>query len=206
MTRRNDVAVAGLTLLLSCAVFGRAAAISPIAETAMTRDRLITAQRIDFSNKEEIEAFLIKILPMATADNPKFRSKDGGLTQWLTKQVVFGPGSTKNGVSVSMKEDILEFRDGRQIATGSHEVGFLIEDVQISELSDSDDLTENGEKARGVIFRCNSGKCIEAKWNGAPAPSDWSDISIQNEKQRGQILAAFEALKRIAGDRAGAKP
>lgn len=160
-------------------------------------------QNVEFATKDEAEAFLAKALPEATAANPKYRAADGGLTQWLTRRIVFGPGASPSGVAVEMKEDVLQFRDGRQTSKGTHEVRFLIEDVQISELADSADLTENGEKARGIIFRCNSGKCIEAKWDGAPAPSDWSDISIQDPAMRAKILAAFQALKRLAGNRAG---
>ncbi len=173
--------------------------------TSMPKDPLLSARPANFATKDEAEAFLATALPQATAANPKYRSKDGGLTQWLTKEVVFGPGASGQGISVTMKEDMLEFRNGRQTAAGSHEVRFLIEDVQISELTDSPDRTENGEKALGVLFRCNAGKCINAKWNGVPTPSEQSDISIQDNATRAKILAAFQALKRFAGDRAGAK-
>ena len=164
------------------------------------------AEAVEFASKEDAQNYLIKALPAATAGNPKYRVNDGALTQWLTKRISFGPGASATGMSVEMHEETLEFRDGRQTAAGTHEVRFLIEDVQVTELTDGADLTETGDKALGVIFRCNSGKCIEAKWNGAPAPSDWSDISIQDNDLRMKILAAFQALKRMAGDRAGAKP
>jgi hypothetical protein len=159
------------------------------------------AQPTEFTTKEEAEAFLVKNLPLATASNPKYRGANGALTEWLTKEVVFGPSGSPNGISVAMKEDIRDFRDGRQTATGTHGVAFLIEDVQISELTDGTEVTENGDKAFGVIFRCNSGKCIDAKWNDVPTPSDWSDISIQDRAMRLNVLAAFQALKRIVGDR-----
>lgn len=158
-----------------------------------------------FASKEEAEAFLITALPQATAANPKYRGTDGALTQWLTKTVAFGSGDTPTGVSMEMTEGILEFRNGAQSATGSHEVRLLIEDVQISELTDSTDVTENGDKAFGILFRCNSGKCIAAKWNGVATPSDTADISIQDAALRAKILSAFQTLKRIAGNRAGSK-
>ena len=201
--RASVVAAAGC-LLLGATVLAPAAEAAPrsVSEAAMLNAQS-RVQNVDFATKEEAEAFLAKALPEATAANPKYRAADGGLTQWLTRRIVFGPGASPSGVAVEMKEDVLQFRDGRQTSKGTHEVRFLIEDVQISELADSADLTENGEKARGIIFRCNSGKCIEAKWDGAPAPSDWSDISIQDPAMRAKILAAFQALKRLAGNRAG---
>ena len=174
----------------------------PLAKAeALMQKAIEPAVSDEFASKEEAETFLAKALPMATAGNPKYRGADGALTQWLTKRVAFGPGSSATGISVEMNEDIFEFRNNLQSATGTHDVKFLIEDVQISELTDGTELTEAGDKALGIIFRCNSGKCIEAKWNGAPAPSDWSDISIQDRDVRMKILAAFQALKRFAGDR-----
>jgi hypothetical protein len=167
----------------------------------LLKDWRLAADTVEYASKEEAQAFLMKALPLATAGNPKYRSSNDALTQWLTKEVVFGPGKTANGISVAMKEEILKFRNGAQSATGTHEVQFAIEDLQISELTDSTDLTENGDKAIGVIFRCNSGKCIAAKWNGVPTPADWSDISIQDASLRAKILVAFQTLKRIAGDR-----
>jgi hypothetical protein len=154
----------------------------------------------EFASKEEAQAFLAKALPLATAGNPKYRSGDGALTRWLTREIAFGPGKTAKGVSVAMKEDILEFRNGAQSAAGTHEVQFAIEDVQITELTDRKDLTENGDKAVGVIFRCISGKCIAGKWSGVPTPADWSDISIQDSSLRAKILAAFQMLKSAADE------
>lgn len=204
MARPRALVVAAGSLLLGATVLAPAAEAAPrsASEAAMLNAQS-RIQNVEFVTKDEAEAFLAKALPEATAANPKYRAADGGLTQWLTRRIVFGPGASPSGVAVEMKEDVLQFRDGRQTSKGTHEVRFLIEDVQISELADSADLTENGEKARGIIFRCNSGKCIEAKWDGAPAPSDWSDISIQDPAMRAKILAAFQALKRLAGNRAG---
>jgi hypothetical protein len=201
------LAAFALLSLGAAALAGAAeAAAPPKPVTAMPRAFLHAAQASEFSTKEQAETFLIKTLPLATAGNPKYRGENGALTQWLTREVAFGPGALSNGISVAMKEDILEFRDGRQAATGTHELRFFIEDVQISELTDGADLTENGDKAFGVIFRCNAGKCIDAKWNGVPTPSDWSDISIQDKDMRLNVLAAFQALKHFAGDRGGSKP
>jgi hypothetical protein len=190
-------------LPLGAAAFAAAAeaAAPPKAVTAMPDAFLHAAQASEFLTKEEAESFLIKALPSATAGNPKYRGENGALTEWLTREVAFGPGAIASGISVVMKEDILEFRDGRQTATGTHDLSFFIEDVQISELTDGTEVTEKGDKALGVIFRCNAGKCINAKWNGVATPSDWSDISIQDNETRLKVLAAFQALKRFAGDR-----
>jgi hypothetical protein len=203
MARCKASFLAALALLpLAGAVFAGAARAAPLkGETAMPDALLHVAQASEFSTREEAEAFLVKTLPLATANNPKYRGENGALTQWLTREVVFGPGALANGISVAMKEDILEFRDGRQTATGTHDLHFFLEDVQISELTDGTEVTENGDKAFGVIFRCNAVKCIDAEWNGVPTPSDWSDISIQDKDMRLKVLAAFQALKRFAGDR-----
>jgi hypothetical protein len=156
------------------------------------------SETITFRSRDEAEAYLAKALPLATAANPKYRSQGGVLTQWLTKSIAFAPSRNPNGLSVAMSEEILDFRNGVQVRKGAHEAQFLIEDVRVSELTDSKDLTETGERARGIIFNCLHGKCISATWDGAPSPSDWTDISIQDPQTRANILSAFQALKRAA--------
>lgn len=160
---------------------------------------LPVADDASFATKEEAEAFLSKELPLATAANPKYRGEDGALTQWLTKELTFTPSKNPNGVLVHMSEAILNFKKDVRIATGSHEVQFQIEDVAVSLLTDSQDVTEAGEQAQGVIFKCVSGKCVTHKWDGVESMSDWTDISIQDPATREKILAAFQALKRAAG-------
>ena len=98
-----------------------------------------------------------------------------------------------------MSEEVLDFRNGVRVSTGSHEVQFQIEDVTVSLLTDSKDLTESGEQGQGVFFRCVSGKCVTHKWNGVESQSDWTDISIQDLATRDKIFAAFQALKRFTG-------
>jgi hypothetical protein len=153
----------------------------------------------EFASKEDAEAFLIKALPLVTASNPKYRGEAGALTQWLTKEVTFGPGKNPNGIIIHMSEAVLDFRNGVLASTGSHEVQFPIEDVSVSVLKDSPDLTETGEQGQGVIFHCASGKCVSHKWNGVESSADSTDISIQDLALRDKILAAFQALKRAAG-------
>jgi hypothetical protein len=163
------------------------------------KDVLPVADDAPLSTKEDAEAFLSKELPLATAANPKYRGEDGALTQWLTKEITFSSSKNPNGVLVRMSESVLNFKNGAQISAGSHEVQFQIEDVAVSLLTDSQDFTETGEQAQGVIFKCVSGKCVAHKWDGVGSMSDWTDISIQDQETREKILAAFQALKRAAG-------
>jgi hypothetical protein len=189
-----------LLLAVSGAEFLGDPAMSQVANptTLAPRSVEMASEKINFSSREEAEAYLTKALPLATAANPKYRSANGVLTQWLTRSIAFAPSRNPNGISVAMSEDILDFRNGVEIRKGAHETQFLIEDVRVSELKDSKDLTENGEKAEGIIFNCASGKCVSATWNGTPSSSEWTDISLQNAETREKILVAFQALKRFA--------
>jgi hypothetical protein len=94
-----------------------------------------------------------------------------------------------------MSEEVLGFRNGVQVATGSHEVAFLIEDVKITENRDPGTLTENGDISLGVIFNCVSGKCIQSTYDGKQSLTDSGDISIQDAAMRAKILKAFQTLK-----------
>lgn len=161
------------------------------------------AAAADFPTRQAAEAFLALNLPTLTAANPKYRSGQSGvLMAWITRAIGFPPGDA-GGPRVSMSETVLEFRDGALARTGSHDTEFSLAEVDISELTDSGEVTETGDKAVGVIFRCKSGKCIRARYDGAPAQADATDISIQDDAARAQVLAAFLALQRLAG---GANP
>jgi hypothetical protein len=154
-----------------------------------------------FSSREVAENFLARFLPIATAKNPRYRSDQAGVAMaWITRDVKFAPDKTANGISVSMSEEVLEFRNGAQTSTGSHQVEFSLGDVKISERRDGADLTESGEIALGVIFNCHSGKCIRSTYNGQPSSVDWTDISIQDDALRGQVLKAFEAVQQAPGE------
>jgi hypothetical protein len=163
------------------------------------KEILPVADNLQSASKEEAEAFLAKAIPLATIANPKYRGENGALTQWLTKDVTFAPGTNPNGVLVRMSEEVLNFKNGVRISTGTHEVQFQIEDVAISLLTDSPDLTESGEQGQGVIFKCASGKCVMHKWDGVGSSADATDISIQDLATRDKILAAFLALKHATG-------
>jgi len=157
---------------------------------------------VAFPSIEAAQAFLARNLPIATAANPRYRSGQPGVAlAWITRAIKFGAAGESSALSVSMSEDVLEFRNGLRSATGAHEVAFSLADVEISELRDSGDVTESGEKAVGVIFRCKSGKCIRSVRDGAETSVDWTDISLQDDTMRANVLAAFHVLQRSSGDK-----
>jgi hypothetical protein len=198
--RRFGVLVlASVLISANSAVLVEQATAQPTMRSFMPKYSRLASDAAEFASKEEAEAFLAKTLPIATASNPKYRGDAGALTQWLTKELTFGPTKNPNGISVHMSEAVLNFRNGALVSTGSHEVQFQIEDVSVSVLKDSPDLTEAGEQGQGVIFHCATGKCVAHKWDGVESSSDWTDISIQDLALRDKILAAFMTLKRAAG-------
>lgn len=149
---------------------------------------------VTFASKKEAEDFLKRYLPIATAGNPKYRDDKGAVTQWLTKTIAFNADPSR-GILVSTSEEIIEFENGAKGRVGSHEAAFSMQDVQVSERKDATDRTENGERALGIIFNCISGKCINAKWDGNPSSSAWTDIYLQDAALRAKILKAFQTLK-----------
>jgi hypothetical protein len=179
----------------------RQANARPGFEISMSNSAQPVSEVSAFPTKEDAQNFLARSLPIATAKNPRYRSDQAGVAMaWITKDVKFAPDKTANGILVSMSEEVLEFRNGAQSATGSHQVEFSIGDVKISERRDGADLTESGEIALGIIFNCRSGKCIRSTYNGQPSSVDWTDISIQDDALRGQILKAFEAVHQAPGE------
>jgi hypothetical protein len=160
------------------------------------------SEAVAFPSIEAAQAFLARNLPIATAGNPRYRSGQPGVAlAWITRAIAFGAARESSALSVSMSEDVLEFRNGVRSATGAHEVAFSLGDVEISELRDSGDVTESGEKAVGVIFRCKSGKCIRSVRDGVESSVDWTDISLQDDAMRANVLAAFHALQQSSGDK-----
>lgn len=144
-------------------------------------------------NRAEGEEFLSRILPLAAAANPKYRSGDSSdLWTWLINSVRFSPGSDPQ---VTISEQAIVSRNGAQAAVHTHEVTFAIEDVHITEYGYPADKTENGEKAVGVMFKCRAGKCIKATWDGATSASDATDLYVYDEKTREQILKAFALVR-----------
>ena len=118
-----------------------------------------------FASMPEAEAYLSRALPAATAANPKYRSKDSDIeTRWLTKTVAFRD-SGAGGIIMSTQELIEDYRNGALSDLRTHEATFALDAVAISEET-ADDLTENGERARGILFTCAGAPCIEAVWSG----------------------------------------
>ncbi len=147
-----------------------------------------------FASKSEAEAFLARALPAATAANPKFRSPGSDIeTRWLTKQISFKDNES-GGIVVSTAESVEDYRADALSAQRTHAATFAIDNVAISEET-ADDLAENGEKARGVLFTCVGAPCIEAVWSGEKSTSASTDIYLQDETQRRQIVDAFRALQ-----------
>ena len=149
-----------------------------------------------FASSAEAEAFLSRAIPAATAANPKFRSPgEDVLTQWLMKSVSFREAEG-GGVIVSTRETNNQYLNGALVKPGTHETTFAIDDVTVSLETSDQDVTEGGEKAQGVLFRCIGAPCIEAVWDGHKSTSAWTDIYLQEPKSRARIFAAFQALQR----------
>jgi hypothetical protein len=187
-----------LTLLAGLAMGATLERQSP-AETGMTP----MAEQSETMDKEAAQAFIAQTLPVATAANPKYRSGDAAeLSIWLTKSVRFISAATTRGITVEMDEQALIFNGGVQTATNTHDVSFALADVQVSEYRYPHDTTENGEPALGILFKCNTGKCVRSKWNGAQSSKDQTDLYLYNAADRARLLKAFEILKAAAGDHA----
>jgi hypothetical protein len=148
-----------------------------------------------FESKSEAEAFLARALPAATAANPKYRSPGGDVeTRWLMRTISF-KDNEGGGLIVSTDEAVEDYRADKLSAQRTHTATFAIDDVVISEET-TDDLAENGERARGVLFKCAGAPCIRAVWSGENSISDSTDVYLQDDTQRRRILDAFQALRR----------
>ncbi len=155
----------------------------------------------EFASTEEAKAFLARQLPVATAANPRYRSKDGGVeTQWIMTSIRFDRDEATNRIRTSMVEAIRQYTDNALSAEGAHEAVFWLDEVRVSERRDAPDFTSAGEPAIGIIFNCKSGKCIRSVYMGAKSSKEWTDIYIQDAKSRAAILQAFKALERSRGD------
>lgn len=168
-------------------------------EISMSEGSRPASEVPQFAPTDDAEAFVARYLPVATAADPRYRPKDGGVeTRWITKSVRFDRDKATNRILVSMNEAILEYSDGALSAEGTHEAAFFLDEVQVSERRDAPDVTSAGEPAIGVIFNCKSGKCIRSVYMGAKSSNDWTDVYIQDKASRAAILAAFTALLHAA--------
>jgi hypothetical protein len=171
----------------------------PPAPKGLVRE-IVMADVSEPSTPAQAEDFLSKILPLATAANPKYRSGGSSeLTQWLTKSVRFSASPKPPGIVISMSEEAAVFQGGAQTAVNSHQATFAIEDVHIIEYEYPADTTETGEKAVGVLFKCDAGKCIRSSWNGQQSDKAEADLYIYDPALRARILRAFAILREAAG-------
>jgi hypothetical protein len=147
-----------------------------------------------FASKAEAEAYLAHAIPAVTAANPKYRTPGNDLeSRWLANTINFKTND-KGGVALSMDESIEDYRGGALVGTRTHTAALALDEVAISE-NTADDLAENGDKARGVMFRCTGAPCIDADWSGAKSMSAWTDIYLQDDAERGKILNALKVLQ-----------
>jgi hypothetical protein len=200
MTRQSGwrfAALSGATLGIGGALAVPPSLASP-PEIKMADNATQSAKTGSFASAAEAEAFLTHALPAVTAANPKYRSPGSDVDRrWLIREIAFRQGEN-GGVIVSTHESIEDYRSGALTSEGTHEASFAIDDVKISD-EVTDDIAENGEKARGVMFRCVGAPCIQAVWSGAKSVGAWTDVSIQDATQRKLVFAAFLALQRKAG-------
>src|SRR5580658_2399955 len=109
----------------------------PGFEISMSKTLQSASDVSAYASMEDAQEYLVRTLPIATANNPNYRSGvDGVEMAWITQSIKFAPAGNGSGISVSMSEAIFEFRNGVRAAAGSHQVEFSIEDVKISERRD----------------------------------------------------------------------
>jgi hypothetical protein len=153
-----------------------------------------SAGETGFASSAEAMKWLARELPRITQANPRYTTKsDGTVSQWLTKAVHFAR-ATDGHLRVDMRESYTQTKGG--VSTpGRHEAAFSLSDVEITDLSNADDVTPEGTPSRGILFTCIKSGCVAAVWGGKAAPSNKTDISIQDEASRAKVLAAFRYLQ-----------
>ena len=153
-----------------------------------------SAGETGFASSAEAMGWLARELPRVTQANPKYLTKsDGTVSQWLTKAVHFSREADGH-VRVAMQESYTQTKGG--VSTpGQHEAKFSLGDVEITDFSQPGDVTPAGEASRGILFTCSKAGCVAAVWGGKAAPSDKTDISIQDDASRAKALAAFRYLQ-----------
>jgi len=153
-----------------------------------------SAGETGFASSAEAMGWLARELPRVTQANPKYLTKsDGTVSQWLTKAVHFSREADGH-IRVAMQESYTQTKGG--VSTpGQHEAKFSLGDVEITDFSQPGDVTPAGEASRGILFTCSKAGCVAAVWGGKAAPSDKTDISIQDDALRAKVLAAFRYLQ-----------
>ena len=170
---------------------------TPSTSKVSAQIRLAENSAPTFASEADAQAFLSTALPAATAANPKYHTPGTDYDRrWLIKTVTFSRADT-GGIIISLDEDFEDYRGGGLASRGTHQARFAIDDVTISPET-TDDLSDEGEKALGVLFQCAGAPCVHAVWDGKPSVSTRTDIYIQDANQRERILSAFRALKKEA--------
>jgi hypothetical protein len=170
---------------------------APSTSKASAEIRLAQNSVPTFASEADAEAFLTAALPAATAANPKYHSPGTDYDRrWLIKTVTFSRAEA-GGVIVSLDEDFEDYREGAIVSRGTHQARFAIDRVTISPET-TDDVSDEGERALGVLFQCSGAPCVHAVWDGKPSDSARTDIYIQDANQRDRILSAFRALNKEA--------
>jgi hypothetical protein len=153
-----------------------------------------SAGETGFASSAEAMSWLARELPRVTQANPKYLTKsDGTVSQWLTKSVHFSHGAGGH-IHVAMQESYTQTKGG-VMTPGHHEAAFSLGDVEITDLFNADDVTPAGAPSRGILFTCTKSGCVAGVWGGKAAPSDKTDISIQDDAPRAKALAAFRYLQ-----------
>ena len=161
---------------------------------AVDSSRAATMTEIpNFLTREAAQDFLAKTLPVATAANPRYRTGEGMLTAWVTGSAAFRTEGPK--LIVVMKERIVESRNGKAQPEIAHDVEFSLDDVDITELSGTGELTEDDKPAVGVLFRCRAGACIRSAYGAKAGHAEQTDISLQDDVARSGVLSAFRMLQ-----------
>ena len=147
-----------------------------------------------FATQAEAMQYLARALPQATAQNPLYTAKgDGMVSQWLTDELRFDTDAG-GAVTVTMRESYAQTEAGKT-TPGTHEAAFSLAEVEIADFTAPNDLTPEGAAARGLLFTCAKPGCIAAQWSGKPSRADKSDIYVQDDATRAEILAAFRRLQ-----------
>jgi hypothetical protein len=152
-----------------------------------------SAGETGFASSAEAMSWLARELPRVTQANPKYLTKsDGTVSRWLTKAVHFSRDADGH-VRLAMQESYTQTKGGLS-TPGQHEAKFSLGEVEITEFSNGD-VTPAGAPSRGILFTCSKPGCVAAVWGGQGAPSDKTDISIQDDAARAKVLAAFRYLQ-----------
>jgi hypothetical protein len=152
-----------------------------------------------FASRADAEAYIARVLPQATAANPKYKEPNSDIeTRWLTKSVAFRSDHA-GGVIVVMHEDILKYRGDKIVGRGTHGVEIPLEQTGVGLISDAWVPVDKIEAAAGILFRCAKEPCLRSTHDGKPSIDAQTDITISDKDALAKLYAAFRALLRAPG-------